>query len=580
LIETITQEKIEQGILDLLFKQLKTSHWIVLPLIVFILYMLRDNIQPVSMFCWTSLFLIYLLVSDFFILRPYGKRWTNVDDNNKWFLSLAIHNFIFSCFMASLVVLCTLQINQLTVDLIAIIICAVIFGGCAILSAHIASCVAWSLPLIIGLYIFIDYQGEPQLHILTVFSICTFIIGVLFALNSRRFVYSSVETSLKNKELVEQLKVKQQLADQAAKDKSRFFASASHDLRQPLHALGLFVETLGEKTKDDEDKALIKNINQATSALQELFNALLDISRLDAGAVDVNKENFLINDILVQINSEFQTLANKKGLQLVTQESNAAIYSDKILTERILRNLIGNAIKYTTEGSVNINVKKEENKIFIEIVDTGIGIPEEEQKNIFSEFYQINNPERDRSKGLGLGLAIVKRLTDLLSLKLNVENSDVKGTKFMIEFPAGDAEEISQEITETKKVLNNFDGMNALVIDDEKDILEGMNIILSKWGFNVTLTDSIASATDLIEEGTIPDIILSDLRLRHNTTGIEAIQKIRTLSKNNIPALLISGDTDPERIKEAQAAGIILLHKPIKPALLKSAINNLLSINI
>jgi signal transduction histidine kinase/CheY-like chemotaxis protein len=580
LTETITQTKIEKGVLDLLFKQLKSGHWFVLPLIIFIIFLLRENIQAVTMFTWAALFFVYLLVSDLFILRPYGQQWTNISDNKKWFLLLTIHNFIFSCFMASIVVLCTLQVNQLLIDLIAIIICSVILGGCAILSAHIASCVAWSVPLIVSLYIFIERLNNPELQVLTVYSVCTFIIGILFALNTRRFVYSSVETSLKNIELVEQLKVKQQLADQAAKDKSRFFASASHDLRQPLHALGLFVETLGEKTKDDEDKALIKNINQATSALQELFNALLDISRLDAGAVDVNKENFLINDILVQINSEFQTLANKKGLQLVTQESNAAIYSDKILTERILRNLIGNAIKYTTEGSVNINVKKEENKIFIEIVDTGIGIPEEEQKNIFSEFYQINNPERDRSKGLGLGLAIVKRLTDLLSLKLNVENSDVKGTKFMIEFPAGDVEEISQEITETKKVLNNFDGMNALVIDDEKDILEGMNIILSKWGFNVVLTDSIASATDLIEEGIIPDIILSDLRLRHNTTGIEAIQKIRTLSKNNIPALLISGDTDPERIKEAQAAGIILLHKPIKPALLKSAINNLLSINI
>jgi signal transduction histidine kinase/CheY-like chemotaxis protein len=580
LTETITQIKIEKGVLDLLFKQLKSGHWAVLPLAIFFLYLLRENIQTVAMLTWGMLFFAYLVISDFLILRPYGYRWTNANDNKKWFFLLALHNFIFSCFIASLSILCTLHINQLLIDLIAIIVCCVILGGCSLLAAHIASCIAWSLPLIIGLYIFIDYQNNPQLHILTVFSVCTFIIGVLFALNSRRFVYSSVETSLKNKELVEQLKVKQQLADQAAKDKSRFFASASHDLRQPLHALGLFVETLGEKTKDDEDKALIKNINQATSALQELFNALLDISRLDAGAVGVNKENFLVNDILLQINSEYQTLANKKGIQLNTQKSNVAIYSDKILTERILRNLIGNAVKYTNEGSVDINVKKESDKVYIEIIDTGIGIPNEEQKNIFSEFYQINNPERDRSKGLGLGLAIVKRLTDLLSLELTVENNQTRGTKFIIGFPAGNAEKISQEMTETKNVLNSFDGLHALVIDDEKDILEGMNIILSKWGFNVALTDSIETATDQIEEGEIPDIILSDFRLRHNTTGIETIEKIRALTKSNIPALLISGDTDPERIQEAQAAGIILLHKPIKPALLKSAINNLLSINI
>lgn len=576
----ISKTKIEKGVLDLLFKQLKSGHWIVLPLVVFILFLLRENIQPLVMAVWGGLFFIYLLISDLFILRPYGQRWTDVSDNKKWFLLLTLHNIIFSCFIASLAVLCTSHTNQLFIDLIAIIVCAVIMGGCSLLAAHTASCIAWSVPQIIGLYIFIDYQNNPELHMLTVYSVLTFIIGVLFALNTRRFVYASVETNYKNEELVEQLKLKQQLADQAVIDKSRFLASASHDLRQPLHALGLFVETLGEKTKDDDDRALIKNINQATGVLQELFNALLDISRLDAGAVDVNKKSFFVNDLLFQINAELQPEVEKKGIQLHVQESNAAIYSDKILTERILRNLISNAIKYTNEGSVEIKIKKEANQVFVEVIDTGVGIPEDEIEHVFSEFYQINNPERDRSKGLGLGLAIVKRLTNLLSLKLTVENTEAKGTKFTVAFPIGNTEEVSREIIETKLVLNNFDGMHVLVIDDEKHILEGMNVILSKWDFNVSLTESIDAAIDVVKKGGLPDIILSDLRLRDNTTGIEAIQKIRTLVGDNIPGLLVSGDTDPEKIKEAQAAGIILLHKPIKPALLKSAINNLLSINI
>lgn len=566
--------------LDLLFKQLKSGHWIVLPLLIFILYLLRDNIQPVAMFSWAGLFFVYLLISDFFILRPYGQRWINVDDNKKWFLLLTVHNFIFSCFMASLPVLCTLHTDQLLIDLIAIIVCTVILGGCSLLAAHIASCIAWSVPLILGLYIFIDYQNNLQLHILTVFAVCTFIIGILFALNSRRFVYASVETSLKNEELVEQLKIKQQLADQATKDKSRFLASASHDLRQPLHALGLFVETLGEKTKNDDDKALIKNITKATGALQELFNALLDISRLDADSIQIRDEHFFVNEMLSQICTEFQTTAEKKGLTLNAHELDAVIHSDKILTERILRNLISNAIKYTRQGSVEIKINPSSDKVSIEIIDTGIGIPEAEINNIFSEFYQINNPERDRSKGLGLGLSIVKRLVNLMLLELNVTSTENQGTIFTITFPVGDANKISHASVQTKTLLNNFDGMHILVIDDEKHILEGMNIILGKWGFKVSLTESIEAATDVISQGEIPDIILSDLRLRNNTTGIEAIQKIRTLTGEQIPALLVSGDTDPERIKEAQTAGIILLHKPIKPALLKSAINNSLLINI
>jgi signal transduction histidine kinase len=580
LTETISQTKIEKGVLDLLFKQLKTGHWIVLPLAVFILFLLRENIQPFAMVVWGSLFFIYLLVSDLLILRPYGQRWIDVSDNNKWFLLLAFHNFIFSCFMAGLPVLCGLQSDQLIIDLIAIIICTVILGGCALLAAHIASCIAWSLPLVVGLYFFIEKQNNPELHILTVYSVLTSIIAVLFALNSRRFVYASVETGLKNEELVEQLKIKQRLADQAVKDKSRFLASASHDLRQPLHALGLFVETLGEKTKDDDDMALIKNITQATEALQELFNALLDISRLDADSIQIRDDHFFIKPLLSQIKAGFQSTADKKGIKLDVQESDAVICSDKILSERILRNLISNAIKYTQQGSVKIKINQVSDKVSVEVIDTGIGIPETEIDNIFSEFYQINNPERDRSKGLGLGLSIVKRLVNLMLLELMVTSKEDQGTIFTIIFPVGDVNKIRQTTVQTNTLLNHFDGMHILVIDDEKYILEGMNIILGKWGFKVSLAESIDDASDVISNGEALDIILSDLRLRDNTTGIEAIQKIRDLTKKEIPALLVSGDTDPEKIKEAQAAGIILLHKPIKPALLKSAINNLLLINI
>ena len=577
---TITKIKIEKGVLDLLFKQLKTGHWCVSPLLVFLPYMLRENIQFEVMAIWAGLFFIYLLISDVFFLRTYGHRWKEVEDNHKWFLSLAVHNFIFSCFLASLPLLCEANIDQLIIVLVGIIVCTLILGGCALLSVHITSCFSWSIPLIIGLYLFIARQNNSDFQILTFYSVLTLVAGIIFALNSRRFIYASVESNLKNEELVEQLREEQKIAAKAIEDKTRFLASASHDLRQPLHALGLFVETLGEKTKDEDDKALIKNINQATGALQELFNALLDISRLDAGVVEANKESFFINDLLIQINNEFQTVAEEKGIQLNTQESNAAVYSDKLLTERILRNLISNAVKYTNEGSINITIKKEPEKVFVKIIDTGVGIPENEQENIFSEFYQIDNPERDRSKGLGLGLSIVKRLTELLSLKLIVKSNDSNGTNFTIEFPAGNVEKISRENVETKNVLNNFDGMHALVIDDEKDILDGMNIILGKWGFKVSLSESIEAAMDVLVGEETPDIILSDLRLRNNTTGIEAIQKIRTLANKEIPALLVSGDTAPNKIKEAQAAGVILLHKPVKAALLKTAINNLFSKNI
>jgi two-component system, sensor histidine kinase len=572
----IPQTKIDRGVLDLLLKQMSSGHWWLLPLAFLLLYLVNQSVHSIIMWLWLTVLIIYLALSDYFVLRKYRKEKKSNPDistNKWWFQSVVIHNFILGTIVGVLPIICYNDPNLTTIIVLIVMACGLIVGGSAVLSAYLTAYFAWSVPITIGIIIFIGYLDLPQLELLPVFPILTVITGVVFALNARQLIHSSIETNLKNEILVVR-------AEQAAKDKSRFFASASHDLRQPLHALGLFIDTLDRNLKDELDRKLVKNISQVTEDLQILFDALLDISRLDAGVVEIKKEHFIAKDILKKMKTEFKSIAKEKGIQLKIIESNSVIYSDKVLSERIIRNLIDNAIKYTSSGSVTISTKETAESINVEVVDSGIGISDEELNNIFNEFYQINNPERDRNKGLGLGLSIVKRLIDILSLKLNIERVEPHGTKFIISFPTGDINKIKEYTDQNITTENKFDNLCVLVIDDEIQILEGMDTMLSNWGFDVLLADSIESAIVQMKGNETPDFILSDYRLRNNTTGIEAMHKIREISDKEIPALLLSGDTDPEKSKESQTAGLKLLHKPVKPAQLRTAIHKILNKNI
>jgi two-component system, sensor histidine kinase len=402
-------------------------------------------------------------------------------------------------------------------------------------------------------------------------------IYIKFAHNVNKSTLETFRLRYENLALVDQLKKEKYKAEKANTDKSRFLAAASHDLRQPLHALGLFVENLGYKAKDEEDKLLISNINQATGALQELFNSLLDISRLDAGVIEVKKEHFYIKSIYKILYSEFKPIAENLDLNLIFEETDAVIYSDKILSERILRNLISNAIKYTNKGSINVNTQQTDNKVIIKIIDTGIGVSDKEIELIFNEFYQINNPERDRSKGLGLGLSIVKRLASLMSLNLYIDSKESKGTTIRINFQPGTESEVIKNIEPKSHHDNEANNTNILVIDDEVQILNGMNRILTNWGFNVSQAKSIDTAITTIKNGHYPDLIMTDFRLKNNITGLDAINELKKHLSDDVPCIIITGDTSPERIKEASDSGYPLIHKPVSPIVLRNAINQLLN---
>jgi signal transduction histidine kinase len=354
--------------------------------------------------------------------------------------------------------------------------------------------------------------------------------------------------------------------------KSRFLAAASHDLRQPLHAIGLFVAQLHGRLRAAERDQLVRRIEAALSAMNDLFSALLDISKLDAAGTTANITVFPVAQLLAHAETTFAEAAREKGLSFRVVRSNAWIRSDFILLERIVFNLVSNALRYTDRGGLLVGCRKRDNNLRIEVWDTGIGIPPDQHEKIFGEFYRLGESDRDRRASLGLGLAIVDRACRLLNHRVEVRSVPGKGSVFSVTVPIVPAQE--KTFAPSIPVRNQLDRSNGklvLVIDNDPLVLEGMGGILRSWGCRVitAITDSKALEA-LAEQKHPPDLIISDYHLADGRTGLEAIERLRDALSSQIPAFLISGDTTPGVLREAKAKGCHLLHKPVDPMALRA----------
>lgn len=347
---------------------------------------------------------------------------------------------------------------------------------------------------------------------------------------------------------------------------NRFMAAASHDLRQPLHALGLYLTALRSHVNSEQGLNILDNTYRSTEALNQLLNSMLDLSKLDAGVVEVTNEDLSVDEVFERIHQTFLPNANQRNLDLLVEKSGSWVYSDRALLERVLSNLVSNALNYTQEGSVTLSAHPIDGHARIVVADTGAGIPESEHEAIFNEYYQLHNPERDRTKGLGLGLSIVKRLTRLLDIELSISSKPQKGTQFELLVPAGERIDRAADAVCSRNgsYQKNLAGLSILVIDDEHDVRDGMDSLLSQHHCRVVLADSIEDAcAQIIDLEWVPDIIIADYRLRDEKTGDTAIQRVREEVNEDVPAMIITGDTSPARLREATASGFLLLHKPV-----------------
>jgi signal transduction histidine kinase/CheY-like chemotaxis protein len=357
--------------------------------------------------------------------------------------------------------------------------------------------------------------------------------------------------------------------------KSRFLAAASHDLRQPLHALGLFVAQLRPKSDPAERTKIVARIDTAVSAMNELFNALLDISKLDAEVLTPALIKFPIAQVMRRVEPTFEAAAAAKGLSLRFVPSDAWVRSDFILLERILLNLVSNAVRYTERGGVVIGARRRGAHLRLEVWDTGSGIPEDQRENVFGEFYQLGGARG--AGGLGLGLAIVDRLCDLLRHPIELTSRVGKGSRFAVLLPCVPAEDSAMVPPAGRTFDDACTGKVVVMIDDDVLVRDGMRGLLQGWGCEPVMADSADTALDLLARlGRRPDAIISDFRLQGGRTGIEAIARLRGVYGAGLPAFLVSGDTAPEPLRAATVSGNHLLHKPVQPIRLRALLSQVL----
>jgi two-component system, sensor histidine kinase len=361
---------------------------------------------------------------------------------------------------------------------------------------------------------------------------------------------------------------KKEEAEHGNRAKTRFLAAASHDLRQPMHALGLFVAELGQKQHAPDTHRLVAQIAVSAETMENLLDSLLDISRLDAGVLDRQIKPFPLQPLFERIDVDYRREAELCGQRLRLRPTSLWVESDPLLLERILHNLISNALRYAPGGTILLACRKRGDKVRIEVRDNGPGIAPEAQETIFQEFVQLDNPERNRAKGLGLGLAIVRRLTTLLKHDLSLRSTPGHGALFAVELPTA-TPGVIPEGTPTPPAHSLY-GLHIVLVDDDALAVASTAGLLESWGCRVSAAAGPELILATLDDRTRPDIIVCDYQSGGPVDGLATIELLREHFGKAVPAIILSGDTSASVTDAAREAGIPLLHKPVRPARLRA----------
>lgn len=368
-------------------------------------------------------------------------------------------------------------------------------------------------------------------------------------------------------------------ADEAAQARARVMAAASHDLRQPLHALSVYSAVLATNPPPESQRELATNIEQIVRSLGNLLHGLLDWSRLSSGHLVLDRRPVALDATVATVCAEFESAAAERGIELRRNLGSVVAIGDALTILRIARNLMDNALKYTEKGEITVSTAIDMRAgipaAILRVTDTGHGIPADEQQKIFEEFYQIDNPGRDRNKGVGLGLAIVKRLCELGGGKVSVASEVGRGTTFEVCFPVGAQEQVSRAAARVE-ITDSLQGRRIYVVDDEPIITRGMHRLLADWGCFPSIANSLAEAERLFRERGIPDLLVTDLRLGENESGAAFAARMQR-ELGPFAVLVMTGETIPHARQETGRHGFVLLHKPIAAEKLREAMGELLS---
>ena len=448
---------------------------------------------------------------------------------------------------------------------------------------YVSYLVLAAVPLIVRIASVGDVYSAQLAGLLALIVSLTAVLGG----NYRQAMSRVIELKLQMSELLVQLRAEKQVAETARRDaeianraKTQFFAAASHDLRQPLHAMGLFAEALRQRTRDAEVAPLVNSINESVDALEGLFSELLDMTRIDSGAVEVHAQAFELGDLLRKLRLHFEPNAFEKGLALRLRGAAHVIHADPVLVERIVRNLVSNAIRYSEDGTVLVGCRRRADKVLLQVWDTGPGIAPEQQARIFEEFYQVpaSGPSTTgQRKGLGLGLAIVKRLAELIDAPLTLRSWPGRGTVFTLELPAGQRPAVAASANGAIAApMLTLQGRRIVVVEDEPAVRAGIEALLVGWGAQLQSFESVSAcaawASCSAADEPRPDLAIVDFRLEDGHDGIEALQALRRRFGAGVPAIVVTGSTMSRVESEAQAHDFHVLVKPVLPNKLRAMI--------
>ncbi len=455
------------------------------------------------------------------------------------------------------------------------LVCGTVPSLSAFPPALVGSIIATVLPVMVRAFINGGDTAGAYLALLT--GLVT--INLYYCRTTHRMLRETIRLRLENVELVGHLEEERDRAQAADRAKTRFLAAASHDLRQPIHALSLLIATLAAlghrgAVQSGDARDLAGKAKSIVGNLSALLNGLLDISRLDAGVVTVARETVNLSQLFDQLSNEFVSAAKDRGLDWRVVESRLQVDSDPMMLKRVLGNLLSNAFRYTRSGGVLLGCRRRGTSVEIQVWDTGPGIPADQQAMIFEEFVQLQNPARDRTQGLGLGLAIVRRTVALLQHPLKLASVPGRGSMFSVTVPIASAVETPLP---DNRASPPGTAVSIMVVEDEEDVLDVMVQLLTLQGHRIYAGRSAAEVqqvhAEAIAAGDAPvDLILADYRLGDGVTGLEAIEALCAHIGRSVPAIIVTGDTSPSRIREATAGGHRILHKPVTGEELHEAI--------
>lgn len=457
--------------------------------------------------------------------------------------------------------------------LMTVFIMGAVSLGSAIVSTHRQTIAAFSLPAGIGIVSACAWHSGLVGWVLAGCMALYLVMTFRWTSQQADLLEQSLTVRFEKEDLARRLAQQVDLVESANREKSRFLASASHDLRQPLHAISLFTSVLERARLDADSAQTVSRLGHSVRLLNQSLDTMLDISRLDAGAVQPRLQALRVHELFMSMNHTFSGSAQARGLQIrFRAPGDLTVLSDAQLLTRLLGNLIDNAIKYTHTGGVLVAARPGPGRVCFDVVDTGIGIAAEHHRQVFDEFFQLANPQRDRTAGLGIGLSIVKRLSRLLDHPVELSSTPSRGTRFRVWVDRVDPDQIHgvEAAPDPAALAVSIPLRHVLVIDDEPVSREAMAALLSSFGCTVYPASDLQQARALLQQHPI-EAVVSDFRLPGDRNGLDFLLGLRKTAPH-LRTLLVTGETAPQRIADIKASGIAFLHKPVRAQQLLGAL--------